>query len=334
MEAELLMILLVACQAVLWAATLPQSPNLDTMDRRLQHARALLRESPLVDGHNDLPLTVRELLGNRLQDFPFDRNLSAIEPYASEAKDTDLVKLRAGGVGGQFWSLFTPCRSQFKNAVTLVLEQADLVTRLVDRYPDDLQLVTTADGIVSAHAQGRIASLLGVEGGHGIDSSLAVLRTLYRVGVRYMTLTHSCNTPWADNSNAEEQEGKQVLESGGLSHFGETVVKEMNRLGMLVDLSHVAAPTMRDALSISRAPVIFSHSCARALCNHSRNVPDDVLLKVQENGGLVMVTFVVHFLSCGPTATIQHVVDHINHIRDVAGVDHIGLGGDFNGTPV
>ncbi|XP_063588053.1 dipeptidase 1-like isoform X1 [Penaeus indicus] len=334
MRVGFLTLLLVACQAESWAAVFPRSPNLDTLEKRLEHARKLLKEAPLVDGHNDLPLSIRHLLENRLQDFSFDRNLSAIEPFASESPRTDLVKLRAGGVGGQFWSLFTPCWSQFKNAVSLVLEQSDVVTRLVERYPDHLQLVTTADGIMSAHAQGKIASLMGVEGGHNIDSSLAVLRTLYRVGVRYLTLTHTCNTPWADSSNAELEKGKQVLESGGLSRFGETVVKEMNRLGMLVDLSHVATPTMLDALRVTRAPVIFSHSSARALCNDSRNVPDDVLLKVRDNGGLVMVTFVARFLSCGPTATLQHVVDHINHIRDVAGVDHVGLGGDYNGTPV
>lgn len=332
MRVVFLTLLSVACQAV---ATFPRSPNLDPLERRLEHARKLLREAPLVDGHNDLPVSLRNLLENRLQDFPFERNLSAIEPFASDSRWTDLVKLRAGGVGGQFWSLYTPCRSQFKNAVSLVLEQADVVTRLVERYPEHLQLVTTADGILSAHAQGKIASLLGVEGGHNIDSSLAVLRILYRVGVRYMTLTHTCNTPWAVSSSAASAaEGRRAAESGGLSPFGEIVVKEMNRLGMLVDLSHVAPATMRDALRVTRAPVIFSHSSARALCNDSRNVPDDVLLKVRDNGGLVMVTFVARFLSCGPTATLQDVLDHINHIRDVAGVDHIGLGGDYNGTPV
>ncbi|ROT61377.1 Dipeptidase 1 [Penaeus vannamei] len=332
-----------------------------SLAERLAHARAILSEVPLIDGHNDLVMNIRTVLENQLEDFPFDKNLTEVEPWASRSNcHTDIPRLRAGQVGAQFWSAYVPCRSQYKNALTQTLEQIDVIHRLVDKFPEDLQLVTSSEGILNAHAHGKIGCMVGVEGGHSMDSSLGTLRTFYRQGVRYMTLTHMCNTPWADNSAAEPEH----LEFDGLTAWGETVVKEMNRLGMLVDISHVASQTMNDVLDITRAPVIFSHSDTRALCNITRNIPDDVLVRlmelplqrtengaistnlisdsltdphfgfcrrVHENGGIAMVNFLPDFLSCSSTATLQDVVAHINHIRDIAGPDHVGLGSDYEG---
>ncbi|XP_042890929.1 dipeptidase 1-like [Penaeus japonicus] len=314
-----------------WAAS-HASPEGKSQEERLSHARALLAEVPLVDGHNDLASNIREALENRVEDFPFEKNLTEIEPWASmEYSQTDLPRLRAGQVGGQFWSVWVPCSSQYKNAATQTLEQIDALKRLFDKYQEDLLFVTTAKGVEEAHALGKIGSLLGVEGGHSMDSSLAVLRAFYREGVRYMTLTHSCNNPWADSSVVEEQTDSKELEFDGLTAWGELVVKEMNRLGMLVDISHSASRTMHRVLNITRAPVIFSHSDVRALCNITRNVPDDVLARMPENGGVVLVNFFPYFLSCSSDATVRDIVDNINHIRDVAGVDHVGIWSDFDG---
>lgn len=240
-------------------------------------------------------------------------------------------------MGGQFWSAYVGCKSQFKDAVQLFIEQIDLIKQIVDRYPDDLMWADSADGIEEAMAAGKIASLIGVESGHAIGSSLPMLRSLYALGARYMTLTHGCNTPWADAAQTED--GYFPTRVDGLSEFGALIVKEMNRLGMLVDLSHVSADAMRQAIEASEAPVMFSHSGARAVANRSRNVPDDVLEMVKEGGGVVMVNFYTYFLidEYDRNATVQDVVDHINHIRRVAGVDHVGIGGDYNGvdlTPV
>ncbi|MGI3781304.1 MAG: dipeptidase, partial [Janthinobacterium lividum] len=254
-----------------------------------------------------------------------------------------------------------PCGFHGAAAVTATLEQVDAVHLLVERYPDDLVLVTDADGLDAALASGRIASLLGAEGGHSIDSSLGVLRDLYRLGVRYLTLTHNANTDWADSAT-------DVPRHGGLTRFGREVVTEMNRLGMLVDLSHVAVTTMHDALDVTAAPVLFSHSSAQAVADHPRNVPDDVLRRLHDNGGVCMVTFVPRFvgpaaalwsaevhdaaLAAGvdprdlealeafgntfprpcPPATLDDVVAHVEHVREVAGLAHVGLGGDFDGT--
>jgi membrane dipeptidase len=314
-----------------------------------------LRQVPLVDGHNDYPWTHRELAGYDLDEMPFDVDQPRLH--------TDLGRLRRGGIGAQFWSVFVPASLAGDAAVTATLEQIAFVRRLADRYADDLALVTTADEVDVAAASGRIGCLMGAEGGHQINRSLGVLAMLHALGVRYLTLTHNDNVPWADSATDEP-------EHGGLTELGREVVREMNRLGMIVDLSHVSADTMRDALRTTRAPVMFSHSNARALCDVARNVPDDVLETLRDNGGVCMVTFVPVFVSAAagawyeecqriatergldprrfsvldpimreravvdplPAATVDDVADHVEHVRDVAGIDAVGLGGDFDGT--
>ncbi len=297
-------------------------------------ARAIHKQTPLIDGHNDYPWALRGLDPGR--DFG-KAEISAPVPSLM----TDIPRLRQGGVGGQFWSVYVPPTMMGKEAVRATLEQIDIVHRMTRRWPETFELATTAGGVERAFKAGRIGSLIGMEGGHSIDNSLATLRMMFALGARYMTLTHSANLAWADAST-----DKPVL--GGLSKFGEEVVREMNRLGMVVDLSHVSADTMEDALRVTEAPVMFSHSSARAICNVPRNVPDNVLQMVAKNGGVVMVTFVPGFISQAvadfdarpaaerggqtpPPATLSQVADHIDHIRKVAGIDHIGLGGDFDG---
>lgn len=287
--------------------------------------------APVIDGHNDLPWRAREDAADRY----------SVEGLGTDAPhgryDTDIPRLRAGGVGAQFWSVYTPIEVTGGDAVQYTLEQIDYVHRLVERYPDDLVLARTGDDVRAAVAEGRIASLLGAEGGHSIADSLAVLREFARLGVRYMTLTHNANTSWADSATDEPAHG-------GLTDFGREIVREMNRVGMLVDLSHVSADTMRDALDTTTAPVIFSHSSCRAVCGHPRNVPDDVLGRLSANGGVVMIAFPPPFLTQEyadwfiggqtgprPPVTVDDVVRHIEHARGVAGVDHIGLGGDYDG---
>ncbi|GAA1546897.1 dipeptidase [Streptomyces albidochromogenes] len=326
-------------------------------DRRVARARELLAAHPVVDGHNDLPWALREQVR-----YDLDRRDIATDQSAS--LHTDIPRLRAGGVGAQFWSVYVRSDLAGDAAVSATLEQIDAVGQLVARYPGHLARATSADGMESARAEGRIASLMGAEGGHSINNSLATLRALHALGVRYMTLTHNDNIAWADSAT-------DVPGVGGLSPFGREVVREMNRVGMLVDLSHVAATTMRDALAVSVAPVIFSHSSARAVCDHPRNIPDDVLELLPANGGVAMATFVpkfvlpeavewtrradenmrahgLHHLDTTadamkvhrafeeahprPVATVATVADHLDHMREVAGVDHIGIGGDFDGT--
>ena len=320
----------------------------------LDRARQLLHRHPIIDGHNDLAIAMRELVGYDLRRLPLDERGTRTQ--------TDLVRLAEGGVGGQFWSVFVPSSWTGERAVTGTLEQIDFVRTFVARYPDHLALATSADEVDAAFARGRVASLMGAEGGHSIDSSLAVLRTLYRLGVRYLTLTHNDNVPWADSATDEPA-------VGGLTDFGRDVVRQMNRLGMLVDLSHVAPATMRQALETSIAPVMFSHSSARAVVDHVRNVPDDVLTTLAGNGGVCMVTFVPAFVSAdclewdaevlelmraggenprdwsahmaasaryaqqvpAPVATVAQVADHVEHVREVAGLAHVGIGGDFDG---
>ncbi|CAL7944085.1 unnamed protein product [Xylocopa violacea] len=303
------------------------------LEARLQVVRRMLSEIPLIDGNNDFAWNLRKHRGStKLQDFPFDEDLSRNVSWGSQWQ-TDLVRLRQGIVGGQFWSVYVPCEAQFLDAVQLTLEQIDVVRRLVSRYPNKIRLVTNSKELEKAHKDGVIGSLVGIEGGHSIGTSMAVLRSFHRLGARYMTLTHKCNTPWADSCSVEDPNSDAPLDfhSDGLSVFGKAVVKELNRLGMLVDLSHVSIRTMRDALAISKPPVIFSHSAARALCNSSSNVPDDVLRNLSLNGGLVMISFDSAHLSCGDKASMHDVIAHINHIRRIAGVNHVGLGAGYDG---
>jgi membrane dipeptidase len=285
-----------------------------------ERASGLLSTTPLVDGHNDLPWALRKLQGADPRMIAAGIDLTESQPRLH----TDLARLRAGRVGGQFWSVYVPCELAGHAAVTAVLEQVEIVHALVARYPE-LELATTATAVEGAFAAGRVASLLGAEGGHCIAESLGVLRALYRLGVRYLTLTHNKNTPWADSATDEPS-------TGGLSDFGREVVTEMNRLGILVDLSHVAPSTMRDALDTTTAPVIFSHSSCRAVHDHPRNVPDDVLERLSGNGGVCMVTFVPSFVAGSSGATVADVVRHVEHAREVAGIDHIGIGGDYDGV--
>jgi membrane dipeptidase len=281
----------------------------------------LLTSTPLVDGHNDLPWKLREWLGAD------PRVIDGVDLAAALPRlHTDLRRLRAGRVGAQFWSVYVSCDFIGHSAVTAVLEQISIVHDLIARHPDQLCLARTAGEVEAAFAAGRIASLLGAEGGHCIAGSLGVLRALHLLGVRYLTLTHNKNTPWADSATDEPA-------AGGLTDFGREVVAELNRLGMLVDLSHVAPSTMHDALDVTTAPVIFSHSCCRAVHDHPRNVPDDVLARLHRNGGVCMINFVSRFLTSAGQATLLDVIAHLEHARDVAGVDHIGIGSDFDGTP-
>ena len=328
-----------------------QAPDGALLDR----ARALHKQVPLIDGHNDYPWAVRENAKRNLDQLDITKPQPSIH--------TDVGRLRAGGVGAQFWSVYVPAELQGQTAVTATLEQIDIVHRMMRKYPDTFELALTADDIERIFKKGKIASLIGMEGGHSIDNSLAALRMFHRLGARYMTITHAKNIPWADSAT-------DTPKLGGLSPFGEEVIREMNWLGMLVDLSHVSPETMTDAISVSAAPVIFSHSSARALNDVPRNVPDNVLQLLPKNGGVVMVTFVPGFLSPkvaawnarqteetnrlqqqfasdeaarksgleawtkanpAPRATVADAADHIDHIRKVAGIDHIGLGGDFDG---
>ena len=318
----------------------------------------ILKTTPLIDGHNDLPWALRQGYGNDVFGVDLTRDLSA-----STKLHTDIPRLRAGGVGGQFWSVYVPASLTPLEAVEATFEQIDTAKRIIAAHPETFALATTADEIEQVFASGRIASLIGMEGGYSIDDSLGVLREFHRAGARYMTLTHSTTTTWGDSAT-------DAPKWGGLNPFGEAVVREMNRLGMMVDLSHVSEETMLDAMRVSDAPVIFSHSSARAVTDHPRNVPDSVLRLMPEDGGIVMVTFVPGFIneevrSWGasrtaeearlkslypgdpaaveagmttwvqanptPRASIGDIVAHIQHVREVAGIDHVGLGGDFDG---
>ncbi|MGH8042423.1 MAG: dipeptidase [Rudaea sp.] len=334
----------------------------------------VLASTPLIDGHNDLPWEIRARFGN-VANVDLLSNTSRLPLPANDPDDqtplmTDITRLRAGHVGGQFWSVWIPPTVTGPAAVKMTLEQIDIVRNMVAKYPQDLEMAYSAEDIERIHKAGRIASLIGIEGGHQIDNSLPVLRQMYVLGVRYMTLTHTLNTDWADSATADPQHH-------GLTTFGRDVVREMNRLGMLVDLSHVSAETMKAALAVSQAPVMFSHSGARALVDHPRDVPDDVLRLVARNHGIVMVNFYPGYVSQArarwdadyaaektrynappyfglyigqperakaalekwkrlhppPTVTVAMVADHIEHIRKTASVDSVGLGSDFDGIP-
>ena len=326
-----------------------------------QEARVMqiLKRTPLIDGHNDLPWALRQGFGNDPHGVDLNANLST-----STRLHTDIPRLRAGGVGGQFWSVYVPASMAPVDAAKATFEQIDTVKRIVAAHPETFEIATTADDLVRIHLAGKIASLIGMEGGYSIDDSLGLLREFYDSGARYMTLTHSKSTTWADS-------GTDAPKWNGLNAFGEDVIREMNRLGMMVDLSHVSEDTMVDAIRVSEAPVIFSHSSARAVTAHPRNVPDAVLRQMAGNGGIVMVTFVPGFVSeavrasgaargaemtrltalnpgdpaavkagmdvwnaanPAPKATMDDVIAHIQHVRDVAGIDHVGLGGDYDGV--
>jgi membrane dipeptidase len=314
----------------------------------------LMAAHPVIDGHNDLLWAMRDLNGYDFAAYDVGQRQTQTQ--------TDIPRLREGGVGAQFWSVYVPC-GEGERAVTSTLEQVDAAYAMIARYADRFALATTADDVENAWSDGRIACLMGAEGGHQIQESLGVLRMYHRLGVRYLTLTHNDNVPWADSATDQA-----VL--GGLNDFGRDVVREMNRIGMLVDLSHVSHDVMRDALDTCSAPVIFSHSSAYAVCDHPRNVPDDVLARLAENGGTCMVTFVPRFVSqrvrdwareaearavaAGvdprdipalqaveatyqeevphPPAFLSDVVAHLEHVREVAGIDHVGLGGDYDGV--
>jgi membrane dipeptidase len=329
----------------------------------------VLAATPLIDGHNDLPWEIRSRFKSDLAAVDLRADTARLPfPPDAAALMTDIPRLRAGGVGGQFWSVWVPVNIQGFEAVQTTLEQIDLVKRMCARYPDDLAMAYSAADVIRIHQSHRIACLIGIEGGHQINGSLAVLRQMYAAGARYMTLTHTTNTAWADSAT-------DAPVHHGLTAFGEEVVREMNRLGMLVDISHVSPDTMRAALRVSEAPVIFSHSSARALVDHPRNVPDDILRAVGEKGGVVMVNFAPGYVSAirntwdaaeaaertrfnsppyvglyigqpdraqaaldqwlkehpRPKATLAQVADHVEHIRSVAGADHVGLGSDFDG---
>ncbi len=347
---------LIAAGAAGLAAILMTSDALTAQQNLVARAKALHGQVPLIDGHNDYPWALRGLdPGRDLAKADITKSVPSLM--------TDIPRLRAGGLGGQFWSVYVPSTMPAPEAVVATLEQIDVVHRMLRRWPETFELALTADDVDRAFTRGRIASMIGMEGGHSVDSSLATLRMMYALGARYMTLTHNNNTPWADAA-------ADAPAHGGLTAFGEEVVREMNRMGMLVDLSHVSPDTMDDALRVAQAPVIFSHSSARAIADVPRNVPDTILQRLPKNGGVVMVSFVPGFTSPevvaydrrsgaertrlqqsmpndqagvgkamdawrkanpGPRATVAQVADHVDHIRKVAGIDHIGLGGDFDG---
>ena len=347
-----------ACIALLAlaSASAVSAQSTDQYDRRIQR---ILKETPLIDGHNDLPWEIREKYDHWRKPLDLSADTSALP----DPLQTDIPRLRQGGVGAQFWSVWIPGATKGDEAIRTTIEEIDIVHRLVARYPRDFEMASTAADIRRIHKSGRIASLMGIEGGHQIGNSPAALREFYALGARYMTLTHSIHNDWADSATADP-----VL--NGLSPFGKAIVREMNRLGMMLDLSHVSADTMKAALAETKAPVIFSHSGARAVMDHPRNVPDEVLRLLPANGGVVMAVFYPGFVSEErgrwnaerdaetarlaalfkgqpeerkaamdawdaahpfPQATVAQVADHIEHIRKVAGIDHVGIGSDYDG---
>lgn len=280
--------------------------------------------------HNDLPWNYKTFARNKVKNVNFNDDLRTVEPWSKSIwSHTDLPRLRKGMVGAQFWSAYVPCRaSSYHAIIKQTIEQIDSIRVFINYYPNHLQFADSAEGIRKAHSSGQIASLIGLEGGHTIDHSLEVLRSYYNSGVRYLTLTHSCSTLWASccyGSGAVHNADK------GISLFGHVVIKELNRLGMIIDLSHTSVRTMEDTLNITLAPVIFSHSCVFALCNNTRNVPDHILKLLALNGGLVMVSFYSYYLTCNESSTMDDVIAHINYVRDIAGEDYVGIGAGYDG---
>lgn len=351
-----------ASASLLFSGLISTARATDEPDPYYSRVETILAATPLIDGHNDIPFRYKLRVNNHLSELDFASDLTQLE----EPTDTDLPRLRAGMVGAQFWSVYIPINTHGGAAgdASRVLGQIDLVKRLVASYPEELAMAYSAKDIVEAHKQGKIGSLIGIEGGHAIEDSLATLRMMYDVGARYMTLTHGKGLRWADSATDEPR-------LGGLSPFGKEVVKEMNRLGMLVDLSHVSPGSMHDALDVSEAPVIFSHSNAYAITANPRNVPDDVLLRLQENNGIIMITFFPAYVSIAASESfaagkaaitkikessktpeeaqdrikkyiaanppvrpaLSQAADHIDHVRDLIGIDHIGIGADYDGMP-
>ena len=349
---------LLAAAATLLIATPAFAQTIDpAVQKRVDR---ILKRTPVIDGHNDVPEQVRENWGMSVEGLASGTDKRQPNPMM-----TDMARLHQGRVGGQFWSVYIDAAVHGDEAIRQTIEQIDIVTRMVKAYPNDLELATTAADFERIYRKGKIASVMGVEGGHQMGGSMAALRQYYRLGARYMTLTHFATNDWADSATDDPK-------YGGLSSFGVEVVKEMNRIGMLVDLAHVSADTMKDAIAASKAPVIFSHSNARALEDHPRNVPDDVLAMLPANGGVVMVNFYTGYLSepfrqwnaaraaeeargkslftgqpdkrkaaidawdaanPPPKAEIGIIADHLDHIAKVAGHDHVGLGGDLDGIP-
>ncbi len=323
----------------------------ETSNAALQHAKELLRTTPLIDGHNDLPWLIREENGGDVAAFRLD---------IENEFDTDIPRMREGMVGAQFWSVWIAGETPAKDTKRIQLEQIEIAQQIIDTHPDAFELARTADDIERIFSDGKIASLIGMEGGYALENSLAAIEEFYNLGVRYMTLTHNVSTDWADAALGEARHG-------GLTDFGRSVIAEMNRTGMLVDIAHTSPATMHQTLDVALAPVIWSHAACRALVDHPRNVPDDVLTRLDENGGVVMVTFIPSFLSRevwemeedlwatdaavdtvgemrdiweahdaevgAVRASISDVADHIEHVRDVAGIDHVGIGSDFWGMP-
>jgi membrane dipeptidase len=347
------------CLPILLAGALASTSAAAPAQAPEQRVKRVLAKTPIIDGHNDLPWEIRDAYDFWRKPLDLDADTSRLEARLQ----TDLPRLRKGGVGGQFWSVWIPADLKGDEAIRITLEQIDIVHRMVARYPRRLEMASTAADIRRIQKAGRIASLVGIEGGHQIGNSPAALRQFHALGARYMTLTHSKNNDWADSATDDPVHD-------GLTPFGKAIVGEMNRLGMMVDLSHVSPKTMHDVLAISRAPVIFSHSNARALMDHARNVPDDVLKRMPANGGVVMVNFFPGFISTAyrrraaerdaedarvknlysgqperrkaamdawdaahpaVDATLAEVADHIEHIRRIAGIDHVGIGSDFDG---
>ncbi|CAG7827477.1 unnamed protein product [Allacma fusca] len=299
----------------------------------LERAKKILAEAPLIDGHNGFPMSIRVLAENNLHRFNLSRNLSQDHyGFFGHRVDTDIPRLREGKVGAQIWSAYADCVSQHKDAVVITLEQIDVIKRMIDTYSDDLELVTESEGILKAVEKGKIGSLISIGGGHSIQYSLAVLRTFYTLGARIMDLTTLCSTPWAQYYNIESYNKSAKLDfNQGLSSFGEEVIREMNRLGMIIDVSHTSLATMKDAIQLSQAPVIFSRSAAKYICDIDINVPDDVLRLIRQKEGLIMISLFPDYIKCRPNSgtTIEDVIKQLDHLRSRATVNSIGIGSSF-----